>query len=253
MEILVADDSPVNLKMYRHILLKLGHKVDCATNGREVLEALEKKKYQVLFLDCQMPIIDGFEAARTISQRWKSSHRPYIVALTANSLNEIKKHSDGRYFDSYLPKSFGIDELKKVLKQAWEEVNMKKSPTNAQTGDAPEHAVMNQVEFFQNFNGVEELISPTIEQFFLQYPVLMDKIHADIVAKNPKELEINAHTLKGSLAIFRAHHCVSLAKKLEYMGKDNSFENALDCYKKLAREGERLLALLKTLKEQAAA
>ncbi|HWI58943.1 MAG TPA: response regulator, partial [Bacillota bacterium] len=84
--LLLADDNPINQKVGLSVLQKLGYIADVANNGLEVLKALEQKLYDLLFLDVQMPEMDGLEAARQICQRWPAERRPCIIAMTGNAL-----------------------------------------------------------------------------------------------------------------------------------------------------------------------
>src|SRR5262249_56655265 len=86
LRVLLADDNPINQKVGLSVLQKLGYRADVAHNGLEVLRALEQKAYDVIFLDVQMPEMDGLEAARQICQRWPREKRPCIIAMTGNAL-----------------------------------------------------------------------------------------------------------------------------------------------------------------------
>jgi CheY-like chemotaxis protein len=86
LRLLLADDNPINQKVGLSVFQKLGYRADIANNGLEVLKALEQKAYDVLFLDVQMPEMDGLEAARRICQTWPPEKRPRIIAMTGNAL-----------------------------------------------------------------------------------------------------------------------------------------------------------------------
>jgi CheY-like chemotaxis protein len=83
LRILVAEDNPVNQRVARRMLARLGHQSDVAANGHEVLERLSHAPYDVVLMDVQMPGMDGLDASRAICARWPASERPRIIATTA--------------------------------------------------------------------------------------------------------------------------------------------------------------------------
>ena len=88
LNILVAEDNIVNQKVAMAILLQLGYQTDLAVSGREVVAAVARQKYDLIFMDLQMPEMDGLEATRIICSQTSRPERPYIVALTANAMKE---------------------------------------------------------------------------------------------------------------------------------------------------------------------
>jgi len=86
------------------MLALLGHRADVATNGREVLEAMESRRYDVVLLDVQMPEIDGLETARRIRRRWLDAEGPWLIAMTANAVKGDREACLAAGMDDYLSK-----------------------------------------------------------------------------------------------------------------------------------------------------
>ena len=111
--ILVAEDNPVNQKVIIGMLKRLGFNADIANNGAEVLEALGRDAYELIFMDCQMPILDGYEATRAIRAS-ASEHIP-IVALTANAMPGDEEKCLAAGMDDYIAKPLSIITIQKTL------------------------------------------------------------------------------------------------------------------------------------------
>jgi CheY-like chemotaxis protein len=116
--ILVAEDNIVNQKVARGILLQFGYQTDLVISGKEAVEAVERQKYDLLFMDLQMPDMDGLEATRLICSRLSPSKRPYIAAMTANAMKEDRELCLSAGMDDYLSKPIRSDELKAVVERA---------------------------------------------------------------------------------------------------------------------------------------
>lgn len=117
--ILLAEDNPVNQKVAIHMLSRLGHRVDLAGNGHEVLVALERMHYDIILMDVQMPEMDGLETTRRIRAGAPvCGAAPWIIALTANAVEGDRQSCLNAGMDDYLSKPFKIDELAGVLLRA---------------------------------------------------------------------------------------------------------------------------------------
>lgn len=114
-KILLAEDNPVNQKLATKILEKMGYKVDISNNGLECLEAVKKVKYDLIFMDIQMPEMDGFEATKFLVANYKVDERPKIIALTANAMPGDKEKCLEIGMDDYLPKPISIKALNEVI------------------------------------------------------------------------------------------------------------------------------------------
>jgi len=114
-QILIAEDNQINQKLIRNVFEILGYKADIAANGLEALEALKRKNYDLIFMDIQMPEMNGFEATDIIMQHWKED-RPIIIAMTANAMQGDKEKCLEAGMDDYISKPMRIDDLIKVIK-----------------------------------------------------------------------------------------------------------------------------------------
>jgi PAS domain S-box-containing protein len=115
LRILLAEDNPVNQKVALRILERLGYRADVASNGVEVLAALEDARYDVVLMDVQMPELDGLDASRRICERWPRDERPRIVAMTANAMTEDREACFAAGMDDYLAKPVRPEELAAAL------------------------------------------------------------------------------------------------------------------------------------------
>ncbi len=115
LNILVAEDNSINQKLIKRILNKLGYEIDIANNGLEVVEMMDKRPYDVIFMDVQMPQMDGLEATATVRQQ--SYAQPFIIAMTANAMSEDRDICINAGMDDYLAKPMKMDELITALKK----------------------------------------------------------------------------------------------------------------------------------------
>ncbi len=116
--ILVVEDNLINQKMVAHILSSLGCDIDVAENGQMAVEKAAAQKYALIFMDCQMPVMDGFQATRRIRSQEKNDERSSIVALTANTTDEDRQLCLDAGMDDFVPKPVNKLHLQKIL-QRW--------------------------------------------------------------------------------------------------------------------------------------
>ena len=113
---MLADDNPINQKVGLSVLQKLGYRADVANNGIEVLSALEQKAYDIIFLDVQMPEMDGLEATRQICQRWSRERRPCLIAMTGNALMGDREKCLEAGASDYIAKPVNTEQLLSLLR-----------------------------------------------------------------------------------------------------------------------------------------
>jgi PAS domain S-box-containing protein len=129
--ILLAEDNGVNQKVALHMLDNLGYRADLAANGIEVLEAMDRQRYDVILMDMQMPEMDGLEATRRIVQAQpRPETRPWIIALTANAMHGDRERCLAAGMDDYVSKPIKKAELMAALERGQAEVARRRDATS---------------------------------------------------------------------------------------------------------------------------
>ncbi len=114
-KILIAEDNKVNQKVALLTLKKLGYEADIVSNGLEVIDVVQSQTYDLIFMDVQMPEMDGLEATRWLCEHCDSTNKPYIIAMTANAMEGDRQICLDAGMDDYLSKPLKIEALKKAL------------------------------------------------------------------------------------------------------------------------------------------
>jgi CheY-like chemotaxis protein len=118
LKVVVTDDNPVNRKVAVSLLKRLGYPADSASSAKDLLELLKRNIYDVVFMDVQMPEMDGLEATRRIRQDLPAARQPRVVAMTAAAFPEDRTRCLEAGMDDYVSKPVGMEDLAAVLRQA---------------------------------------------------------------------------------------------------------------------------------------
>jgi CheY-like chemotaxis protein len=114
--LLLAEDNIFNQKVAATMLKKLGFEVEVAQNGKEVLDKIAAAEYCLIFMDCEMPVLDGYAATKEIRKLEQSSgkHIP-VIAMTAHNSDEDRQRCADVGMDDYITKPFKVDTLKEII------------------------------------------------------------------------------------------------------------------------------------------
>jgi CheY-like chemotaxis protein len=117
LRILLAEDNAINQKLALRLLQQMGYQADLASNGLEVLDAVERRIYDVVLMDVQMPEMDGLEATRIICRKMPANVRPRIIAMTANAMLEDREACLAAGMSDYVAKPIRMNELQAALER----------------------------------------------------------------------------------------------------------------------------------------
>jgi signal transduction histidine kinase/HPt (histidine-containing phosphotransfer) domain-containing protein len=218
LKILVADDNPVNQKVGTSLLQKLGYHPDLAANGLEVLKALEKQAYDMLFLDVQMPEMDGYEAARQIRQRWKDPQRPIVIAMTGGALTGDREKCLAAGMDDYLAKPLRIHEFQEVLRR-WGHLKSDLRSAAATRSNHPKQSflvlnpsVIAELKTLTDDKGAQ-VLKDMIATFQVNAPKQMS--HVNQLVRDPKRLAHAAYSLKCMCLNLGADRMAEICSQIE--------------------------------------
>jgi CheY-like chemotaxis protein/HPt (histidine-containing phosphotransfer) domain-containing protein len=251
LRLLLADDNPINQKVGLSVLHRLGYRADVANNGVEVLKALEQKPYDILFLDVQMPEMDGLEAARQICQKWSADRRPRIIAMTGNALVGDREKCLQAGMDDYISKPVRIGDLQSALER-WGPMMSRKSDTSFLTRTNPmpvEHlidqTVIAELQAVPPSDGVG-LLKELVALFLDGAPSRIAQINQSI--NDSPMLAFHAHALKSMSLNLGAKRIIELSQKLEELGRTRNVQGAPALLKELetafAQTKAQLLAMV---------
>ncbi|MCS6243577.1 MAG: response regulator [Opitutus sp.] len=126
LRILLAEDLEVNQQVVTFMLERIGYTCDVVADGRAAVAAVQTGLYDVVFMDMQMPIMDGLEATTRICEQHETSRRPWIIAMTANALNGDRESCLAAGMDDYLSKPVSMQPLAQSLEQAWAHLKIRR-------------------------------------------------------------------------------------------------------------------------------
>jgi two-component system sensor histidine kinase/response regulator len=115
--VLVVEDNVVNQRLAKVLIERLGYEVDLAANGEEAVTQLARRSYDVALMDCQMPVLDGFEATRQVRRLDAPACRTPIVAMTASAMDGDREQCLNSGMDDYLTKPLDLEKLKTAIER----------------------------------------------------------------------------------------------------------------------------------------
>ena len=253
-KILLTEDNPINQEVALGMLESLGCDVEIAENGSEAVDALESKQFDLVLMDCQMPVMDGFEATRTIRSQSSQQDIP-VVALTANALEGDRELCIASGMDDYLKKPVNQHELQGTIEKWLHQKptdNIKPIPSPIPSPEVPEtmnfdfdEKALDAIKALQR-PGKPDILGKIINMYLDKTPELIADIEGGIAANDAARVKMAAHTLKSSSAYLGATTLADQCNKLETKAAN---EDLVDSSESVANINAGFQALCEEIKK----
>ena len=229
-KVLLAEDNVVNQKVASLLLKKCGCEVDVARDGREALRKIRQRPYDVVFMDCLMPEMDGFEATkamRTLDREWGATVP--IIAMTAKAMSGDRAHCLDSGMNDYLSKPVQRDNLERMLEK-WVRHAGARIQEKGRMFDSTHDQVLDQnvLTALKELGGEDdpELLTELVDLFLDDTPQRLGELDRALESGNAAAVENAAHALKSSAANLGAMNLSSLFQQIEMAGKERDIEKA---------------------------
>lgn len=246
LSVLLAEDTPANQKVVTSVLKKRGHSVTVAQNGREAVELFKKQRFDVVLMDVQMPILDGFQATSVIRalERGAQSSTP-IIAMTAHAMRGDREKCLEAGMDAYVAKPLDVKQLLGLIESVAEEPPAKESTADAKTADSllpadPGAPIVDYAGAMNRLGDDAELFREFVGFYDEDSIKLFRDIEQAVERRQSGELHRAAHSLKGLASNLGAQRVVNSAYNLERIGKSGELKSAAPELERLRHEMRQL-------------
>jgi two-component system, sensor histidine kinase and response regulator len=238
LKILVVDDDDLNRRMMRLILVRDGHDVQVVANGLEALDAVKEQRFDVVFMDLQMPLMDGFEASRRIREWEKGNQRTYIVALTASYMPEEGQRLFEAGIDNYISKPFEVEHIQKLLNII---ARSEHFPPVAEhfdlVGFSANDGVLDVQRGLRQMGWDITTYSELLNDFIQELPGRVNTLEHLLLEKKMASLALEAHNLKGVSSNLGALQLSGYASKLDKQSNEGYTDQCQELIAEIKRAG----------------
>lgn len=240
LSVLVVEDNPVNQKVAVKMLEQLKIAPDLATNGIEAVETVMKKQYDVVFMDVQMPLMDGLEATKKIREHEYGKVHTTIVAMTANALQGDRERCLQAGMDDYLSKPIKQKDLLTMIER-WTSVE-----TTDDSGVQPQHESGTdemidgaRIKEIQDL-GDESLVKELMGIYIHDSKQSLNDIASSLASNDINLLRESSHKLKGSSANLGITHVHRISAEIENLARANDLFRAKELSASLFEQFEKV-------------
>ncbi len=249
LQVLLAEDNLVNQRVTRAQLTRLGCDVDLAGDGQEAIAAVARRQYAVVFMDCQMPGVDGFDATREVRRREGDGPHVPIVALTANALRGDRERCLAAGMDDYLAKPTDLGSLEQALERHAPSSAVDGRPAEPAPPPAERGATLVDHQALSNLKALERdgpgFLAVLVREFDEDFQERLGDMQLAARENDGAALRGAAHSVKGSAGIVGAEGMASLCQRLERLGAEGQATGADALIASLAHEHEAVMSVLR--------
>jgi two-component system sensor histidine kinase/response regulator len=247
-KVLVAEDNPVNQRLAVALLHKRGHQVVVVETGQQAFDAVMREPFDLVLMDLQMPVMGGLEATGLIrAQEQTTGTHSRIVAMTAHAMPGDRERCLAAGMDDYLTKPIDAKKLYALI-----DASAATIPPGTQPGAEDVTSAFDRAEVLRRLEGDEQLLREVAELFIQDCASLIERLREAVERRDAAELRGAAHRLKGAASNLAAGPVTEAARALEMIAERGRLSEAMPAWEHLQREGERLVAALRSaLKEPA--
>ena len=255
--ILVVEDNRANQQVAQAMLERLGCKCSIANNGIEALKLLENSKYDAIFMDCNMPEMDGYETTRHIRRLNGAVSQIPIIAMTANVLTGDREKCIQSGMSDYTKKPLKLEKLIEKLTR-WvgtTEVEEKQEPeevafntmvdAEVAHNDTAEHDAIDRDVVDELRENVGGGFNDMVQVYIDDMEILLRSLEKSVIENDPSSLRHYAHSIKGSSSNFGAIRLVHIAKELEEIGVRGSTEGTKELIESIFPQAALVISELK--------
>jgi CheY-like chemotaxis protein len=248
--VLVVEDNLVNQKVIVQMLEKRGYEAEVASNGLEAVGRIATTRYDFVLMDCQMPVMDGYEATREIRRSEGEMRHTPIIAVTANAMMGDREKCLEAGMDDYLTKPVKIEALEAAIAR-WSKTDAPEAAPPIRSSerriddDVIDQTALDALRELED--GASDILRELVEIYIDDAPGYITALREAILAADPHQMERTAHTLKGSSASLGARRLVAACLDMERLGRGGSMEGSQEMLARVEREFHSASQVLRLL------
>ncbi|MBD3234424.1 MAG: response regulator [candidate division Zixibacteria bacterium] len=255
LNILLAEDNPVNQRLALKLLEKRGHSVTVVDDGEQAVRKYEMETFDLILMDVQMPNMDGLSATQAIRELENATNKRIpIIAMTAHAMKGDREKCLDAGMDEYISKPITPRELFLTIEKYVRLSDRRSEQTRGDkvSIDTQDRRVFDKKVALERVEGDEEILSEVVVLFLNDYENLLSKIRQAAESDDFDTLKRTAHTLKGAAGNIGAESVYSTAYQLENIGENKNLDDAEKAVSMLQKELDKLIPLLESMAKEGA-